>query len=187
MGRPCGPEPGIWAPPGSARRPLRRSANYCGRCSVFPTVERVARPAEFRPAGWSSAGPPPVQPPRGPGRITRDPETPSGRRFTKSALRLFSWPPTEFRRLPEFGIGLTDICKVRHGSDEEIGTSEFDVVGLKARIVSAEPALLAFNGKNAARGALECSVDYGLQPERVGAHPSGCCHLHQELPESGGT
>jgi TDG/mug DNA glycosylase family protein len=76
--------------------------------------------------------------------------------------------PAEFERLPEFGIGLTDICKVRHGSDEEVGTVEFDVAGLEQRITAAEPENLAFNGKNAARGALERDVDYGPQPERIG-------------------
>ncbi len=76
--------------------------------------------------------------------------------------------PAEFARLPEFGLGLTDICKVRHGSDLEVGTEELDVAGLEARIAAAEPANLAFNGKNAARGALERSVDYGPQEERLG-------------------
>ncbi len=76
--------------------------------------------------------------------------------------------PTEFERLPEHGIGLTDICKVLHGSDLEVGTAEFDIAGLETRIAAAEPANLAFNGKNAARGALEREVEYGLQPERIG-------------------
>jgi TDG/mug DNA glycosylase family protein len=76
--------------------------------------------------------------------------------------------PAEFGRLPEFGIGLTDICKVLHGSDEEVGTVEFDLAGLEARIAVAEPANLAFNGKNAARAALERGVDYGPQEERIG-------------------
>lgn len=76
--------------------------------------------------------------------------------------------PAEFARLPSYGIGLTDICKVLHGSDEEVGTVEFDVAGLEARIAEVEPAILAFNGKNAARGALERAVGYGLQPERIG-------------------
>jgi TDG/mug DNA glycosylase family protein len=74
----------------------------------------------------------------------------------------------EFGRLPEFGIGLTDICKVLHGSDEEVGTVEFDVDGLRHRIAAAEPANLAFNGKNSARGALERDVAYGLQDEQIG-------------------
>ena len=76
--------------------------------------------------------------------------------------------PDEFRKLPEFGIGLTDLCKVRHGSDQEVGTTEFDVSRLEAEIATAEPARLAFNGKNAARGALERQVAYGIQPERIG-------------------
>jgi TDG/mug DNA glycosylase family protein len=76
--------------------------------------------------------------------------------------------PAEFTRLPEYGIGLTDICKVLYGSDEEVGTAEFDVAGLQARVAAVEPANLAFNGKNAARGALERDVGYGLQPERLG-------------------
>jgi double-stranded uracil-DNA glycosylase len=76
--------------------------------------------------------------------------------------------PGEFERLPEFGIGLTDICKVLHGSDLEVGTVEFDVAGLAARIAEAEPAVLAFNGKNAARGALERDVVHGVQEERIG-------------------
>jgi TDG/mug DNA glycosylase family protein len=76
--------------------------------------------------------------------------------------------PVEFELLPEYGIGLTDICKVRHGSDLEVGTGEFDVAGLQERIAAVEPLNLAFNGKNAARGALERAVDYGPQPERLG-------------------
>jgi mismatch-specific thymine-DNA glycosylase len=76
--------------------------------------------------------------------------------------------PGEFARLSSFGIGLTDICKVSFGSDAEVGTGEFDVAGLQQRIAAAEPALLAFNGKNAARGALERAVDFGPQPEQLG-------------------
>jgi double-stranded uracil-DNA glycosylase len=76
--------------------------------------------------------------------------------------------PAEFARLPEFGIGLTDICKVLYGSDEEVGTVEFDVDGLRERIAAVEPAYLAFNGKNAARGALERVVEFGPQEEQIG-------------------
>jgi len=76
--------------------------------------------------------------------------------------------PTDFARLAEFGIGLTDICKVLRGFDAEVGTVEFDVAGLEARVGEAEPANFAFNGKNAARGALGRRVERGLQPERIG-------------------
>ena len=76
--------------------------------------------------------------------------------------------PDEFERAPEFGIGLTDLCKVRFGSDEEVGTADFDVAGLEAKIAAVEPARLAFNGKNPAQGALDRRVAYGIQEERIG-------------------
>jgi len=76
--------------------------------------------------------------------------------------------PSEYRRLPDFGVGLTDLCKVRYGSDEEVGGGEFDVDGLRARIATAEPVYLAFNGKNAAQGALERPVELGPQEEQIG-------------------
>jgi mismatch-specific thymine-DNA glycosylase len=76
--------------------------------------------------------------------------------------------PAEFERLPEYGIGLTDICKVSYGSDAEVGVSEFDVGGLQRKIAAAEPTRLAFNGKNAARGALERDVRFGVQEEQIG-------------------
>lgn len=79
--------------------------------------------------------------------------------------------PAEFARLPEFGIGLTDICKVSYGSDAEVGVAEFDVGALQGKIAAAGPGYLAFNGKNAARGALERDVAYGPQDEQVGGAP----------------
>lgn len=94
-----------------------------------------------------------------------------GNRFWRTLHQIGLTPvelaPDEFARLPEHGIGLTDICKVLHGSDQEVGTVEFDIAGLEARIGAAEPDNLAFNGKNAASGALERGVDYGVQPERI--------------------
>jgi TDG/mug DNA glycosylase family protein len=76
--------------------------------------------------------------------------------------------PAEFARLPGYGIGLTDLCKARHGSDAEVGRGGFDLAGLERRITAAAPAHLAFNGKNAGRAALGRAVTYGRQPERRG-------------------
>jgi double-stranded uracil-DNA glycosylase len=76
--------------------------------------------------------------------------------------------PAEFTRLPEFGIGLTDISKSASGSDQEVGRQGFDPARLAAAIEAVAPAHLAFNGKNAARGALGRPVDYGPQPEPIG-------------------
>jgi double-stranded uracil-DNA glycosylase len=76
--------------------------------------------------------------------------------------------PAEFARLPEFGIGLTDISKSASGSDQEVRRRGFDPARLATAITAASPAHLAFNGKNAARGALGRPVDYGPQSERIG-------------------
>jgi double-stranded uracil-DNA glycosylase len=75
--------------------------------------------------------------------------------------------PAEFRELLGYGIGLTDVCKLRSGSDIEVGDDGFDVAGLEERIAGAEPRILAFNGKNAARAVFEGAVAYGPAPERV--------------------
>jgi TDG/mug DNA glycosylase family protein len=75
--------------------------------------------------------------------------------------------PAEFARLPEFGIGLTDVSKTASGSDREVGTRGFDPERLTAAIDAVRPAHLAFNGKNAARAALGRAVAYGPQPERT--------------------
>jgi TDG/mug DNA glycosylase family protein len=88
-----------------------------------------------------------------------------------TGLTPFELVPAEFERLPEYGIGLTDICKVAYGSDAEVGTVEFDVTALQEKIAAAEPGCLAFNGKNAARGALERDVLYGPQDETIGGTP----------------
>jgi len=76
--------------------------------------------------------------------------------------------PAEFARLPEFGIGLTDISKTASGSDQEVGRRGFDPARLATVVAAASPAHLAFNGKNSARGALGRQVDYGPQPESIG-------------------
>jgi double-stranded uracil-DNA glycosylase len=76
--------------------------------------------------------------------------------------------PVEFARLPEFGIGLTDVSKTASGSDREVGGRGVDPARLAGAIEATSPAHLAFNGKNAARAALGRKVDYGLQPERIG-------------------
>jgi TDG/mug DNA glycosylase family protein len=60
---------------------------------------------------------------------------------------------------------------VLYGSDEEVGTVDFDVAGLQAKIAAVEPGCIAFNGKNAARGALERNPGHGLQEEQIGGAP----------------
>jgi TDG/mug DNA glycosylase family protein len=78
--------------------------------------------------------------------------------------------PASFRRLPEWGIGLTDVCKTRHGMDHELGAGAFDPARLWAAVEAAAPRVLAFNGKAAAKAAFELRsrdpVAYGRYPGR---------------------
>jgi double-stranded uracil-DNA glycosylase len=73
--------------------------------------------------------------------------------------------PEEFRRLPEFGLGLTDACKTHFGSDAEVGTANHDPERVRRAVRAHAPVHLAFVGKQAARIVLGRRVDYGLQPE----------------------
>ncbi len=77
--------------------------------------------------------------------------------------------PAEFASLAGYGVGLTDLAKNAAGTDDRIDAAEFDVAGLEAKILHYQPRILAFNGKNAARGFLGRPVDYGLQSKRIGS------------------
>jgi TDG/mug DNA glycosylase family protein len=79
--------------------------------------------------------------------------------------------PAEYARLLEYGIGLTDVCKVSSGSDRAVGSRGFDVERLVALLEQNRPAALAFNGKKAGEVVLGRPSGYGPQPELIaGAH-----------------
>ncbi|MEZ5155890.1 MAG: mismatch-specific DNA-glycosylase [Solirubrobacterales bacterium] len=97
--------------------------------------------------------------------------------------------PEEYPRVPEYGIGLTDLCKTRSGSDAEIGLGGFDPEALRVKIETAAPDWLAFTGKHAAKHALGLkAVDYGIQAQRLGdsavfvlPSPSGAASGHWDV------
>ena len=72
--------------------------------------------------------------------------------------------PAEFRLLPWFGIGLTDLAKHAFGADTVIRPSDDDPARLHARIQACRPGMLAFNGKRAAVAFLGGPVSYGAGP-----------------------
>lgn len=76
--------------------------------------------------------------------------------------------PEDFRRLPEFGIGVTDVCKTRFGSDAEVGLEAHDAARLERSIRRHRPDHLAFVGKSAAEAALGAPVAYGRQQREFG-------------------
>lgn len=82
----------------------------------------------------------------------------------RTGLAPRQFAPSEYGLLPEHGIGLTDIAKHHAGGDADIPRSGWDRAGLRTRIDRYRPAILAFNGKNAAKLALDTArVDYGWQ------------------------
>ena len=96
--------------------------------------------------------------------------------------------PAEFRELPHYGIGLTDLAKRHSGNDAALPADAFDAAGLRARIERCAPRWLAFTSKRGAQAVLGHAVGYGPQGERVGAtqlwvlpSPSGNARGHWSL------
>ena len=76
--------------------------------------------------------------------------------------------PREFRDLPRYGIGLTDVAKYTSGSDSSLARSDFDPAAVAAKVERYAPGILAFVGKRAAREVLGGRVGYGPQVVRIG-------------------
>ena len=74
--------------------------------------------------------------------------------------------PAEFRGVLAYGIGLTDIVKTAFGPDSSLRPTDFDRGGLKRRIETYQPKILAFNGKRSAAAFFGRSVAYGYQLNR---------------------
>lgn len=62
--------------------------------------------------------------------------------------------PADYRRLPDYGLGLTDLCKTEYGSDAELSAGAFDIDGLINKLRAVRPAALALDSKTAARAFL---------------------------------
>jgi len=80
--------------------------------------------------------------------------------------------PREFRQLPEYGIGLTDLAKKVSGSDMDIEQSSYDVVEFRRKIECYQPRVLAFSSKTAASvylGKPTGSFGYGCLVDRMGS------------------
>ncbi|MDE0111980.1 MAG: mismatch-specific DNA-glycosylase [Albidovulum sp.] len=81
--------------------------------------------------------------------------------------------PKEFTKLPEFGIGLTDLAKYFSGSDARLRSGDDDPSSLLDKIGMIRPPVVAFNGKRAAKSFLASnSVSYGRQENRIGTSVS---------------
>ncbi len=79
--------------------------------------------------------------------------------------------PEDDYRLPEFGIGATDLVKRWSRSANDLSGQEFreGIPALRAKLASNEPRAVAFNGKTAYERFCGHAVRLGLQRERIGA------------------
>jgi len=75
--------------------------------------------------------------------------------------------PEEFRDLIRYGLGLTDLVKTLAGNDRKLSAADFDLVGLRKKILEYQPRTLAFTSKRAAQAFLRRKVNYGLQADEA--------------------
>ena len=79
--------------------------------------------------------------------------------------------PAEYEELWDIGIGLTDIAKFSYGMDHQLPRDALGadaVAALKARILKARPAILAFTSLNGGRKVMGPRAVAGEQPQRLG-------------------
>ena len=77
--------------------------------------------------------------------------------------------PGEYNAVLAYGIGLTDIVKLRSGNDGDLRRGDFDAELLRQKITQYEPRVVGFNGKRAAQAFFAVPVDYGMQKTKLGA------------------
>jgi hypothetical protein len=139
---------------------------------------------------WTSCSVAPLQVTRRLARAatTAGAATSSGQRCTPSATPR-QIRPSEFRDLPRYGVGLTDVCKHASGNDCDLMRGDFDVDAFWQRIRDHRPGIVAFNGKKAAQAALRLrAVSYGPQQSThadvsvfVLPSTSGTAHRHWDI------
>jgi TDG/mug DNA glycosylase family protein len=79
--------------------------------------------------------------------------------------------PSEYRRVLDFGIGLTDVAKHHFGADADLPMGAFDAASLRRKLGRYKPRIVAFTSKNAARAGLAGGSRHlagGEQDQRIG-------------------
>ena len=88
----------------------------------------------------------------------------SGNKFWPTLHRVGLTPhqldSADFRSVLDYGVGLTDICKTESGPDASLSGKTNDPAAVTEKILRHRPAVLAFNGKQAAL------VYFGMRPGR---------------------
>jgi len=76
--------------------------------------------------------------------------------------------PNQYRRVLEFRLGLTDLCKGASGNDDQLPKGALNIVALREVITEFQPLVLAFTSKTAGKTFCAHKVDYGWQEETIG-------------------
>ncbi len=76
---------------------------------------------------------------------------------------------SQYKRLSDYRIGLTDIVKEQSGMDGEIDFRGATPEVLRQKIESLKPKVLCFNGKRGAQAYYgKKTVEFGLQSDKIG-------------------
>ncbi|QQM31790.1 mismatch-specific DNA-glycosylase [Martelella lutilitoris] len=73
------------------------------------------------------------------------------RTLHETGLTLERIDPADFRRLLDYGIGLTDLNQVESGMDRVLSEKHFDLQGFREKMLHFRPKLIAFTSLTAAR------------------------------------
>ncbi|MFZ1904812.1 MAG: mismatch-specific DNA-glycosylase [Steroidobacteraceae bacterium] len=84
--------------------------------------------------------------------------------FTPRQLR-----PEEYATVIQYGLGLTDLAKSVAGADAALDDQDFDRRGLRRKIESYSPRVLAFTSKRAGKEFTRHDVAYGFLRKTVGS------------------
>ncbi|MFQ3645799.1 MAG: mismatch-specific DNA-glycosylase [Anaerolineae bacterium] len=114
-------------------------------------------------------------------------------RFWPTLRQIGLIPPdfdaADFRQLPRYGLGLTDMAKRSIGNDSDLKPADFDRERFVATMRRCEPRAVAFTSKKAASVYLERGtqqIAYGWQavkelPVYVLPSPSGAATSHWDV------
>ena len=78
--------------------------------------------------------------------------------------------PQDFIQVLDYGIGLTDLCKLHFGNDAELPSDALDAKALRDKILLYQPWILAFTSKTGAGAFLDrptSDIPLGLQRETI--------------------
>ncbi len=77
--------------------------------------------------------------------------------------------PSDYKKLLEYNIGLTDLVKTKAGMDNLLNKSDYDINGFTEKIEKYFPQIVCFNGKRAAKEFFGVEkIEYGLQSATIG-------------------